>query len=70
MANAIYELVNNADRRLLAVTHVKTAAAAFDARATAGRVLAIYEAVLSTVRAGSALAPEDAFADLFTGKAL
>ncbi|HXN08909.1 MAG TPA: glycosyltransferase [Candidatus Acidoferrales bacterium] len=70
MANAIYELVHNADRRLLAVTHAKTAAAAFDARATAGRVLAIYEAVLSTVRAGSALAPEDAFADLFTGKAL
>lgn len=70
MANAIYELVRNADRRLLAVTHAKTAAAAFDARATAGRVLAIYEAVLSTVQAGSSLTPEDAFADLFTGKAL
>jgi len=70
MANAIYDLIRNADRRLLAVTHAKTAAAAFDARATAGRVLAIYEAVLSTVQAGSSLAPEDAFADLFTGKAL
>jgi hypothetical protein len=33
-------------------------------------VLAIYEAVLSTVQAGSSLTPEDAFADLFTGKAL
>lgn len=70
MADAICELIQNADRRLLAVTHAKTAAAAFDARATAGRVLAIYEAVLSTVRAGSSLAPEDAFVDLFTGKAL
>ncbi len=69
MANAAWELMCNAQRRTLAVTHAKTAAAAFDARATAGRVLAIYEAVLSNVRAGLSQAPKDAFADLFTGEA-
>jgi 1,2-diacylglycerol 3-alpha-glucosyltransferase len=45
MANAAYDLIVNSDRRALAVTHARTAAAAFDLRATAGRVLAIYEAV-------------------------
>jgi glycosyltransferase involved in cell wall biosynthesis len=69
MANAAWELICNPERRALAITHAKTAAAAFDARATAGRVLAIYEAVLSNVRGGAAIAPEDAFADLFTGVA-
>lgn len=67
MAAAALELITNEDRRALAMTHAKTAAAAFDARATAGRVLAIYEAVVSTNRGGEALKPEDAFVDLFTG---
>jgi 1,2-diacylglycerol 3-alpha-glucosyltransferase len=69
MADAAWELLCDTERRILAVTHAKTAAAAFDARATAGRVLAIYEAVLSTVRAGLSQTPKDAFADLFTGEA-
>ncbi len=69
MASAVFELITNAQRRLVAVTHAKTAAAAFDARATAGRVLAIYEAVIATLRGGATVAPEDAFADLFTGGA-
>lgn len=64
MANAAYELIASPERRTLAVTHAKTAAAAFDARATAGRVLAIYEAVLSTAQSGST-AGQDALADLF-----
>lgn len=63
MANAAFELISNAERRALAVTHAKTAAAAFDARATAGRVLAIYEAVLSTAKGSTA--GRDALADLF-----
>ncbi len=63
MANAAFELISNTERRRVAVTHAKTAAAAFDARATAGRVLAIYEAVLSTARSGST-AGQDALADL------
>jgi 1,2-diacylglycerol 3-alpha-glucosyltransferase len=69
MANAVFELISNAERRLLAVTHAKTAAAAFDARATAGRVFAIYEAVVSTLKSGSSKTPEDAFVDLFIGEA-
>ena len=49
MAHALVELIENSDQRLQAVTHAKTAAAGFDARATAGRVLAIYEAVVAEV---------------------
>jgi 1,2-diacylglycerol 3-alpha-glucosyltransferase len=48
MANAAYELITNHERRAIAATHARTAAAAFDVRATAGRVLAIYEAVVAT----------------------
>ena len=69
MASAISELIGNAERRALAMTHAKTAAAAFDARATAGRVLAIYEAVVSTLHGGASFAPDNAFADLFRGEA-
>ncbi len=69
MAHAVFELVAKPERRLLAVTHAKTAAAAFDARATAGRVYAIYEAVVSNLRDGAGVTPENAFADLFTGEA-
>jgi 1,2-diacylglycerol 3-alpha-glucosyltransferase len=47
MANAAYDILVNRERRALAMTHARTAAAAFDLRATAGRVLAIYEAVAS-----------------------
>jgi 1,2-diacylglycerol 3-alpha-glucosyltransferase len=46
MAIAAYNLIVNRERRALAITHARTAAAAFDVRATAGRVLAIYEAVV------------------------
>ncbi len=69
MADEVSELIANAERRALAVIHAKTAAAAFDARATAGRVFAIYEAVVSNLRGGLSVAPENAFADLFTGEA-
>ncbi len=69
MAHAAFELISNPERRAMAVTHAKTAAAAFDARATAGRVLAIYEAVLSTARSGST-AGQDALADLFVASDL
>ncbi|MDQ6766561.1 MAG: glycosyltransferase [Candidatus Eremiobacteraeota bacterium] len=69
MANALWELICNRERRLTAVTHAKTAAATFDARATAGRVLAIYEAVVSNLRGGTSLVPENAFVDLFTEEA-
>jgi glycosyltransferase involved in cell wall biosynthesis len=51
MADAIAELLVSPDRRVQAATHAKTAAAAFDARATAGRVLAIYEAVVANLGA-------------------
>jgi 1,2-diacylglycerol 3-alpha-glucosyltransferase len=46
MARAARELLTDAERRAQALLHAKTAAAAFDIRATAGRVLAVYEAVL------------------------
>ena len=64
MANAIADLLTNADRRSLAAVHAKTAAAAFDARATAGRVLAIYEAVVADVGPGARKPAETALADL------
>ncbi len=69
MAAAAYDLLTNPQRRTLAVAHAKTAAAAFDASAAAGRVLAVYEAVLSIPRDGAGRAPKDAFADLFMGEA-
>jgi 1,2-diacylglycerol 3-alpha-glucosyltransferase len=69
MAHEVAELIVNSERRALAAIHAKTAASAFDARATAGRVFAIYEAVVSNLRGGSSVTPENAFADLFTGEA-
>jgi len=62
MANAAYELITDPQKRAAAVAHAKTAAAAFDSRATACRVLAIYEAVLSN---GSASGPKHVSADSF-----
>lgn len=62
MATALLELLTDAERKAAAMAHARAAAAAFDARATAGRVLAVYEAVLAN-RAGSA--DMNAFADLF-----
>lgn len=53
MAEALCELLTDPARRSAAVAHARTAAAAFDAQATAGRVLAVYQAVLAN-RAGTA----------------
>lgn len=47
MTDALFNLLTKKEVRAAAVAHAKTAAAAFDSRATACRVLAIYEAVLS-----------------------
>jgi glycosyltransferase involved in cell wall biosynthesis len=58
MAIAAHNLIINDERRALAITHARTAAAAFDVRATAGRVLAIYEAVVSV--AGKSARPDEA----------
>lgn len=52
MACASLRLLNDKGARAVAVTHALTAAAAFDVRATAGRVLAIYEAVIATTQGG------------------
>lgn len=65
MAEVALDLLCDPARRAVAVTHAKTAAAAFDVKATSGRVLAIYEAVLSLAQ-GDASARQDAFSDLFT----
>jgi len=62
MTAALRSLLTDAERRHAAVAHARAAAAAFDARATAGRVSAVYEAVLAN-RAGTA--EMAAFADLF-----
>ena len=64
MADAIGVLLANPERSAQAATHAKTAAAAFDARATAGRVLAIYEAVLANLDADKRLGRATPFADL------
>jgi len=62
MAEALVGLLAEAERKSVASAHARAAAAAFDLRATAGRVLAVYEAVLAN-RAGKA--DMTAFADLF-----
>jgi hypothetical protein len=64
MAEAIAQLLANPERRIQAATHAKTAAAAFDARATAGRVLAIYEAVVANLGSDKRAARATALADL------
>ncbi|HXW76095.1 MAG TPA: glycosyltransferase [Candidatus Eremiobacteraceae bacterium] len=53
MAKALLELLTDPARRHIASAHARAAAAAFDAKATAGRVLAVYQAVLAN-RAGAA----------------
>ncbi|HXW50481.1 MAG TPA: glycosyltransferase [Candidatus Acidoferrales bacterium] len=52
MAQAALRLLTDKEHRAVAVTHALTAAAAFDVRATAGRVLAIYEAVIAASQSG------------------
>lgn len=52
MASASLRLLTDSEQRAIAVTHALTAAAAFDVRATAGRVLAIYEAVVAATDGG------------------
>ena len=53
MAAALLQLLTDPGRRLAASAHSRAAAAAFDATANAGRVLAVYQAVLAN-RAGTA----------------
>ena len=64
MAQAIDDLLSSHERRAQASTHAKTAAAAFDARATAGRVLAIYEAVIANLGSDKQVPRPSALADL------
>ena len=66
MANAAFELITDPEQRAAAIVHAKTAAAGFDARATACRVLAIYEAVLANGTGRDA----GVFNDVFLEKAL
>ncbi|MBC5805811.1 MAG: glycosyltransferase family 4 protein [Candidatus Eremiobacter antarcticus] len=53
MADAAFELITVPVRRALAKAHAKTAAAAFDSRVTAAKMLAIYEAVVSNAARSS-----------------
>jgi 1,2-diacylglycerol 3-alpha-glucosyltransferase len=62
MAQALFELLTSPDRRAAASAHSRAAAVQFDARATAGRVFAVYNAVLAN-KAG--LADMSAFDELF-----
>ncbi|MBC5823810.1 MAG: glycosyltransferase [Candidatus Eremiobacteraeota bacterium] len=52
MAQALYALLSNAERRIAAGAHARAAAAPFDAAATASRVLAVYRTVIQN-RGGS-----------------
>jgi 1,2-diacylglycerol 3-alpha-glucosyltransferase len=63
MADSAFRLLSDKQQRALAVTHARTAAAAFDVRATASRVLAIYEAVLASAGSGDT-AQQDKLRDL------
>ena len=62
MANAILALLGDAERYREASAHARTASASFDIKATAGRVVAVYEAVVAN-RAGTAAMAD--FEDLF-----
>ncbi len=53
MAGALLGLLTDPERRAAASAHALTAAAAFDSKATAGRVVAVYNAVVAN-RAGTA----------------
>lgn len=67
MTDSLFNLLTKKEVRATAVAHAKTAAAAFDSRATACRVLAIYEAVLSDQASANG---EPVSADVIGGKAL
>jgi glycosyltransferase involved in cell wall biosynthesis len=62
MAHAVNQLMSNREAYATASAHARTASAAFDVKATAGRVLAVYEAVVAN-RAGKAAMGD--FEDLF-----
>ena len=62
MARAIIAFLTDERLRAAAAVHARAAAATFDAKATAGRALAVYEAVVAN-RAGTARM--SAFAELF-----
>jgi len=62
MAQALFTLLTSPERRAAASAHSRAAAVQFDARATAGRVFAVYNAVLAN-KAG--LADMSAFDELF-----
>jgi glycosyltransferase involved in cell wall biosynthesis len=62
MARAILALLSDSGRYREASAHARTASAAFDVKATAGRVVAVYEAVVAN-RAGTAAMAD--FEDLF-----
>ncbi|HME81047.1 MAG TPA: glycosyltransferase [Candidatus Eremiobacteraceae bacterium] len=62
MAQAVGALLGDRARYGAASAHARTAAAAFDIKATAGRVIAVYEAVMAN-RAGTAAMGD--FEDLF-----
>lgn len=62
MAAALFDLLTSPDRRAAAAAHARAGAVQFDARATSGRVLAVYNAVLAN-KAG--LADMSAFDELF-----
>jgi len=53
MANGLLGLLTDPEKRAVASAHALTAAAAFDAKANAGRVVAVYEAVMAN-KAGTA----------------
>ena len=62
MAAAVDALLGDRDRYLTASAHGRAAAAAFDIKATAGRVLAVYDAVMAN---GPGTATMTDFEDLF-----
>jgi len=62
MARAVEALLGDQDRYAVAVAHARTASASFDIKATAGRTVAVYDAVLAN-RAGTAAMAD--FEDLF-----
>jgi 1,2-diacylglycerol 3-alpha-glucosyltransferase len=62
MAAAILTLLSDPEFYRIASSHARTASAAFDIKATAGRVVAVYEAVVAN-RAGTAAMAD--FDDLF-----
>ena len=62
MARAVIALLGDRERYVAATAHARTASAAFDIKATAGRTVAVYDAVVAN-RAGTAAMAD--FEDLF-----